>query len=211
MTRKRILLLGLVCALLISSAAAFTDLPETNWAYPYASYLVDVGVMDAPGDAFDADVPITRGAFIDNLWRALGGPMPYDMERATFEDVPMDAAYYTAVEWAAQAGASTGTGGARFEPDLYLTREMAFCFLYRAMRVEGLLEDSSDHGQLDAFHDVDDIDSWALDAMLSLYDMGIVSGTTDGYLMPLRDVTRAQTASLLFKLLESTDSGDTVG
>ena len=116
-----------------------------------------------------------------------------------------------ATEWAAQAGVTTGTGGARFEPDLYLTREMAFCFLYRAMGVEGLLVDSSDHGQLDAFHDGDDIDSWALDAMLSLYDMGIVSGTTDGYLMPLRDVTRAQTASLLFKLLESTDSGDTVG
>ena len=62
------------------------------------------------------------------------GPVQEEVELvAGFSDVPADAYYRDAVQWAVDRGITSGTGGTNFSPDRNCTRAEILTFLWRAM------------------------------------------------------------------------------
>ena len=73
-----------------------------------------VGVLPMAAAAIDA--PLRRSELVAGLWEAAGSPAP-TLAETPFADVDKNAAYYSAVLWAAETGLTDGTGGGKFSPD----------------------------------------------------------------------------------------------
>ncbi len=209
MFKKRFVALLLCGLFLTGSAAAATisDVPADNWCYPYANFLVEKEIMplDQYG-SFYPDVGTSRGDFVLYIWRAAGSPQVVGAPH-WFSDVSADDDWYTAVAWAYQVGITTGITDTVFEPYWVLTREQAFTFLHRCLAQFGVSGywDGTDY--LSGFHDQFDVSDWAVEPMNFLYQVGIVTGTDNGYLMPRVDVSNAHTATILYKTLALAEGG----
>ena len=77
-----------------------------------------------------ADGPCTRAAIVEYLWKLAGSP---ETAGTPFWDVPQDAPWAQAVNWAVAQSVTSGTGGGRFSPDLICSRSQAVTLLYRAL------------------------------------------------------------------------------
>ncbi|MBD5160966.1 MAG: hypothetical protein HDT14_02920 [Oscillibacter sp.] len=85
------------------------------------------GMID---DSFDRGAPCTRSQSVRYIWLALGSP---SAGASGFTDVPADAAYARAVDWAAEKEVTKGDGGADiFNPEKACSRGQIITFLYRA-------------------------------------------------------------------------------
>ena len=62
----------------------------------------------------------------------LAGHLPAARAAGRFTDVPGDAYYAEAVDWAVERGVTQGTGGGTFSPERTVTRAEAVTFLWRA-------------------------------------------------------------------------------
>ena len=202
-----LLLVLCLCAALCGTASAawLADLPETAWSYPYASALVDAGIMETDEDfCFLPDVATSRGAFVLALWRAFGSPEPAQLYER-FADVDRYSEYFDADEWANSSGITTGISDTQFGADYDLTREQAFTFLYRAMRyTDQAPAYGSGHEQLrqiSEFSDYGQISAWAADPIQLLMDIGIVTGSSSGELWPKMSLNNAATATILYKAM----------
>ncbi len=211
---KKFLAAMLTCALLsassisTASAAYLADLSADNWAYDYVNTIVDKGIMYTDDDGnFYPDVSTTRGYFVMALWNACENPYDEVMEETSFPDVPSSNAYHYAVEWAVNNGITSGISRTQFGPDMNLTREQAFTFLYRTMDYLGVAPDYSQEDiysrQIAEFTDYGDISSWAADPMQLLMDIGIVTGSDNDELWPKADVSNAATATIICRAIDS--------
>ena len=72
---------------------------------------------------------VTRAQVVTFLWRAAGCPVAYGVN--SFVDVPSDAYYADAVQWAVRNSITTGVGANLFSPDASCTRAQVVTFLYR--------------------------------------------------------------------------------
>jgi hypothetical protein len=72
--------------------------------------------------------------------------------------------------------------------------------LYNALNVIKELPQGKSGKLLSDFTDEDQIDSWANTAMNQMVESGIVSGS-NGKLVPLNTITRAEMAQVLYNLL----------
>jgi hypothetical protein len=106
----------------------------------------------------------------------------------TFPDVPEDAWYADAVEFAASHELFAGTDKG-FEPAAPMTRAMLAAVLYR-------LEDATAEGT-NPFADVPD-GTWYTDAVTWASAEGIVAGTDKGF-EPNANITREQIAAMLYR------------
>ena len=79
---------------------------------------------------FAPDAPCTRAMAVEFMWKAAGA-QAITMDTG-FTDVPMDASYSIAVDWAVIEGITSGTDENTFSPDLACTRGQIVTFLHRA-------------------------------------------------------------------------------
>ena len=174
--------------------SGFTDMVN-HWAKDYADYLLQAGISNGISDTeYGPSLLMKRADFILMLYRAAGTPPVSGSEN--FDDIPSDAYYWTALEWAKENGIAESTDDNTFDPQSPLTRQDAFTFTYRALGildkqyVDGTAED------LAAFPDADTVDESAVIPTATLIDLGIVDGM-NGTLNPLGTITRAQMAKIL--------------
>ncbi|SBW00370.1 Putative surface layer protein (modular protein) [uncultured Eubacteriales bacterium] len=146
-------------------------------------------------DLFDCEAGITRAEFSAILVRALG--LPAD-GASTFSDVPAGEWYAGAVATAAQYGIVAGKGGNRFEPDAAITRQEAMLMLQRAAALTKFTGASS---TLDSFADANSVGSWVRDAAKWSVGSGLIQGS-DGKLNPTANITRAESATIILRLLQ---------
>lgn len=78
----------------------------------------------ASGNTFAPEAPCTREMAVEFMWKHAGSPEAAD---ASFSDVSSPA-----VDWAVEAGVTTGTSATAFSPDDTCTRAQIVTFLYRA-------------------------------------------------------------------------------
>lgn len=64
------------------------------------------------------------------IWRAAG--FPAAEKTSSFTDVAATTLYAPAVDWAVEAGVTSGTSATTFSPDMTCTRAQIVTFLYRA-------------------------------------------------------------------------------
>ena len=117
----------------------------------------------------------------------------------TFRDVPADAYYASAVQWAVKANITTGTSAETFSPDAPCTRAQMVTFLWRAAGCP-----APKHSGM-AFADVDRA-AYYYDAVLWAVEQGITNGTAEMTFSPDTAVTRGQTAALLYRAAGSPET-----
>ncbi|MPM05124.1 hypothetical protein SDC9_51410 [bioreactor metagenome] len=186
---------------LIQSEVTFAD-AAGKW---YEATVNEMGsrkiIAGRSASVFDGEASITRAEFAVILVRALG--LTAD-GISTFSDVPADAWYTGAVATAAQYGVVSGKGDKQFDPNANITRQEAMLMLQRAA---ALTEFTGTSSELDSFADADSVGSWARDAAKWSVGSGLIQGT-NGKLNPTANITRAESATIILRLLQKAELVD---
>ena len=118
-----------------------------------------------------------------------------------FTDVPENAYYYDAVQWAVENGITAGFTETSFGPNRSCTRAQMVTFLWRAAGSPAPA--STDR----VFQDVP-ADAYYADAVLWAAEQGITGGTSAETFSPNATVTRAQTVTFLYRAAGSPAGAD---
>ncbi len=176
----------------------FEDVAEDAWYYEYILEGYRAGLVNGMSDTtFEPNGTTTRAMVVQILFN-LAGDEDFN-KSAGFTDVPSNAWYAQAVNWAADLGVVNGIGDNKFDPNAPVTREQVATMLYRfadAMELEPTAK-----GNLDAFTDKNKVSNYALDAITWGVDAGLIKGMTTTTLEPAGRCTRAQVTTMMVRFL----------
>lgn len=173
----------------------FADVKSGSWYEAAVLYARANGFFDGTSaTTFEPDGPMTRAMFVTVLGR-MAGVEAADYAGATdFIDVAEGTWYAPFVKWAARYGITTGTGNGKFSPDGRITREEMAVFFVRYFETFDAMP-KADTTVTTKPADLDEVSSWAQDAVGKLWALGLLNG--DGVNFAPKDkATRAQTAAL---------------
>lgn len=118
----------------------------------------------------------------------------------TFTDVPANAYYADAVNWAVLNGVTKGTSETTFSPDASCTRAQAVTFLGRAAGSPAPKSSAMPFTDVDA-------DAYYHDAVLWAVEQDITNGTSDTTFRPNATCTRTQIVTFLWRSQASPAAG----
>lgn len=207
---KRILSLLLVAALLLSLTPAFAagktpfeDVPAGVWYEDAAAYLNEQGYVNGVSKTrFDPDGSMTRAMVVTILSRMGGGVL--SAAPSGFADVPADAWFAGAVDWAAANQITNGVDAAHFNPNGVVTREMLSTLLWRYAALRYDDEYVGRYKARLAFTEADPVSDWAQEAMRLSVGSGVIKGrlTDEGTRWDAQKTcTRAEAAAMLCRFL----------
>ena len=127
-------------------------------------------------------------------------PAGSDEPAKKFVDVPEDAWYEEAVDWAVENNVTAGTDETHFSPNASCTRAQAMTMLWSAA---GAPEQTGGTGR---FADVAE-DAYYADAVQWAVENNITSGVNADHFAPAATVTRAQVIMFLYRLAGSPSEG----
>ncbi|MEK5034690.1 S-layer homology domain-containing protein [Paenibacillus sp. FSL R7-0302] len=184
----------------------FADV-EKHWAKnavnDMGSRLVINGVNES---TFNPNADITRAEFAAIIVRGLG--LKLGEGAAKFADVPANSWYAAAVGTASGAGLITGFEDGTFRPGDRITREQAMNILAKAMKLTGLAEQTGTvdtAGVLAGFTDASRTGAWAKDSLALAASAGLITGRSGNKLEAKANVTRAEVAVLIQRLLQKSE------
>ncbi|MNO31009.1 Serine/threonine-protein kinase PknD [compost metagenome] len=177
-----------------ASVQSFTDI-SNNWAITSINKLVKLDAIQGyPDRSFKPNQVITRAEFASMLARLLvidvthaGGAKFPDVQQHWAKDAIEALAYY---------GIVTGDGDGSFKPDEAITREDMVVMIVRLLNVEALPQS----GSVD-FIDLTSAGNYATESIEAAQRARIVTGYTDQTFKPKGLTTRAETATILIRLL----------
>lgn len=196
----------------VSSKRKFTD-TAGHWASGAIGDLADRLIVSGGGDGkFKPASPMTRAEFATILVKALGLKTSADAGTAagaaSFTDVPRQAWYYDAVATASSYGLIGGYGDGRFGPNDKTTREQAMVILAKAMKLAGMnaAPDAAEAaGLLGRFKDASQASAWAKEGIAATVRSGVIAGQTADKLAPKANMTRAELATAVRRMLQKAD------
>ncbi|PKM83302.1 MAG: hypothetical protein CVU89_00670 [Firmicutes bacterium HGW-Firmicutes-14] len=177
------------------SKAAYRDIAG-HWAEGDIAKLAEMNITDNTRQLFKPDDPISRGEVTAMLIKALELNQ-YLPNVPSFSDVPMMHQYYGYIEAAYKAGIINGYDG-KFNPDEGVTREELAVILVNGLNGSEAEGDAT----LDRFNDAGKISDWAQDAVISSVNMGLIMGDDKGNFNPRQNVTRAEAAAIIARIIE---------
>lgn len=204
MNKLRPLLALLLAVSLLSavvvSAHPFVDIPSGEWYEPAVQYVYEHGLMNGTSSTtFDPNMVMDRAMVVTVLYRM--AQEPETAHEILFEDVHANAYYYDAVCWAYQNNIVTGFSATEFAPHQNISRAQMVAMLYRCYG-NGYVATGSD---LSGYTDSNEIPSYSRDAFAWAIKNGIITGTSSTTLHPSAASTRAQCATVLYRLARIVD------
>lgn len=119
---------------------------------------------------------------------------------AEFDDIDGTESYAPAAAWAVENGIINGTGSS-FSPDGVMNRQTLAVIMHRAADILGLnLEE--DWSVIIDYNDLDEVSDWAVEGIAYCKMTGLMNGGSDGCFAPKREITRAESAAVIVRLLE---------
>lgn len=190
------LMLSLGCAVFAASVNDYVDVPQNAWYRGAVDYVLQRGYMvGATNNQFNPEGAVTR-AQIAQIFYAMNGK-PSAGKQPKFSDVSKDAWYAAAVNWAATFGVVSGYPDSSYHPMEFITRQQLATILYKYAQLKGYAAEGEGRGiGLGGYADVQDVGSWAWEAMAWCVHKGVISGSNIG-LEPNAHATRAQIAAIL--------------
>lgn len=180
----------------------FADV-ENHWAKDAVNDMGSRMVINGVNKTtFNPNADITRAEFAAIIIRGLGLKRE---GKTAFADVPANSWYAGAVETASEYGLITGFEDSTFQPNAPITREQAMNIIAKAMKLTGLADQP---GTMDAtivlaaFTDAGNIGVWAKDSLALAAKVGLISGRGGNKLEAKANITRAEVAVLIQRLLE---------
>ena len=190
------MILSLGCTVLAASVNDYVDIPQNAWYRGAVDYVLQRGYMvGATNNQFNPEGAVTR-AQIAQIFYAMNGK-PSAGKQPKFSDVSKDAWYAAAVNWAATFGVVSGYPDGSYHPMEFITRQQLATILYKYAQLKGYAAEGGGRGiGLGGYADVQDVGSWAWEAMAWCVHKGVISGSNIG-LEPNAHATRAQIAAIL--------------
>ena len=186
----------------LTKTAVFHDVAADAW-YAQAVYDANqLGYMDGVAEGiFAPERAMTRAEFAQVVYNMAtngeGGTTEPGVSYPTkYSDVPSDAWYAKAIEWASRYGIVNGTSETAFDPNGTVTREQVATMLYRYAG-NGAQADLS---ALDAFVDGGQVSDWAAAAMAWAVEEGYMHGKSNDDLQPQETASRAEIAALAVRV-----------
>ncbi|MCL2587799.1 MAG: S-layer homology domain-containing protein [Oscillospiraceae bacterium] len=181
----------------------YYDMP-THWASYAAGRLATlekiIGHRVDSRFFFHPDRGITRGDFL--IWLcSVAGIEPTANANVIYADpdIPswMRGFLHAATEEGVIQGAPASSAASTnyFLPNNPVTRIEAIRMISIALGPEGHDDDLTD-----LFHDIASIPGWARNNVKHLAELEIITGDTNGYLHPMRNLSRAEAAEMLYKM-----------
>ena len=190
----------------IWNPVTFKDV-EKHWAKDYVndvgSRLIDDGVGNGN---FAPNRAITRAEFASMIVKALGLKGTNSSEK--FGDVHKEDSYYDYIYTAYEYGILNGYSNGNFGSQDLITREQAMTMLAKAMKIAGMnvtVSDTDVSNQLKLFKDAESISLYARQAATICIENGIFTGDNKGRLTPQDNLTRAESATIIIKLLKKAE------
>lgn len=177
----------------------FTDV-DGHWALDAIRFVYDQGLMTGTKETqFSPNKTLNRAMLATILYRMEGSPAVTGENPYT--DVAAGTWYTDAVLWASEQGIVNGYGNGAFGPLNNITREQLAAMLLRYSDCKKY--DTAARNDLTSYADADDISAWALEALRWANAQGLVNGRTETTLVPQGDTTRAETATVLMRYLDT--------
>lgn len=155
------------------------------------------------GGMFEPDQAVTRAEFAAMLVRSLG--LGQEAVLAPFSDVPALSWYSNPVNTAYAYQLINGFEDGTFRPAGRITREEAMSMIAKAMELTGLsgeLPSGSVLTMLEQFADAAEVADWAQAAVADCLAAEIVGGRSGQQLAPKAEISRAEAAVMLQRLLK---------
>jgi hypothetical protein len=123
-------------------------------------------------------------------------------EGVTFSDVDKGAWYHDSVAVAVNKGIVSGISEMSFGAGMNITRQDMAVILYRIAAGRFTVKDTEKK-----FDDDSMISDYAKEAVYALRDAGIINGVSDSEFAPNKNATRAETAVMLYRFMNSFNGG----
>lgn len=172
--------------------SVFTDVTEEHWAYMAVSELAyEKIIAGREKGIFAPDESITRAEFV----KMISGAWGYETENPekVFSDVSESDWFYPYVSAAYKNKIITGNGEG-FAPEKSITRQDAFLILARALGLSAKDGDTE-------FTDDGEISDYAKGMVKAAVSSKIANGFSDGTVKPLKNITRAEAAQLIYNAI----------
>ena len=180
--------------------SAFTDIDNVEWAKESINALAEKGILNGKGDnKFAPNDGVTREEFVKII--AVAFDLKADKD-VNFADVSEDRWSKDFIKAAASNGIVNGDGE-NFNPTDIITRQDMAVIIYRVFEKLG----AEVKGEAISFNDSSDIADYAQEAVEALSGAGIINGMGDGTFAPRATVTRAQSAKVVYSLLNLLGGG----
>ena len=180
----------------------FTDVQDEGKYYYDAVYaLADADIITGVSETlYGVGQDMTRAQFATILYRVAGSPdTSYD---AGYADV-VDGQYYTdAINWAAEEEVVTGYTNGKYGVNDELSFEDMCLIIARYANggdsaLQAAVSDSEAASILSAYADGDSVAAYADNGMAWCVTEGLVTGNTDGTIVPQEDVSRERAATVV--------------
>lgn len=175
----------------------FNDIGALDWAKDAIEGLAARSVIEGVGDGeFNPEGQVTRAEFITMLMNATGLYNP--VAKASFTDVTDGTWNYLPIASAEQIGIVNGKQDGSFGVSDPISRQDMAVMIYRT--AQHLQASITGTLAFDPFADQDKISDYALEAVSSVQRAGIVNGIGNNKFAPGEFSTRAQAATIIYRL-----------
>ena len=180
----------------VDNPATFNDLGTVSWAQEAITYLAKRGIVSGRGNGVYApNDGVTREEMVKLIVTAFANANSEVV--CDFADVSADRWSYPYIATAFRLGLINGVDDSNFDPVGGIIRESLAVILYRTYKLAGKHVDAGNA----SFTDGGAISSYAKDAVYAMAELGVMEGMGDGIFSPKTVVTRAQAATVIYKLL----------
>jgi len=193
---------GVTNTIPVQVGAAIVDFKDTSahWAKEYIGRLAARGVVNGMGDNYyQPDTSLTRAQFLAMLAKTIYGLDVSQTAPAGFTDVPAAEWYYSYINWGYASGIVNGIDETTFAPNDNITREQMAIMLSNFTRYTELVLPETGTGA--SFTDSGKISPWATEAVGKIVSSGVMGGYPEGNYIPQGKATRAEAATVVYKLI----------
>ncbi len=177
----------------------FSDVPASHWANPYVTELAKKDIISGYDDnTFKPNNSVTREEFVKMIVGAAG---LYKADaQCEFTDVAQNAWFYPYIASAYAYELVSGVTDAEFGVGTKITRQDVAVI---ASRIIKKFKNDTVIPTETTLTDIDTVSDYAQDSVKLLNGMGIINGYDDGSFMPKNTLTRAEAATIIYKLINS--------
>lgn len=187
-----LLTLVMLLSMPLTALAETSDL-DGHWAKPIIESIAERGILKGyPDGSFRPNTPMTQAEFFALVNRSFGFE---EAAEAVPSAVPENAWYTTDYKIAKTQGYLELLAAGLMKPEKPVSRQMAGAILGMALKLE------PDETAVKAYGDAGSFASWARGFCGAVSKYGYMQGYKDGSFKPEANISRAEVAAILYKLL----------
>lgn len=178
---------------------SFKDIVGVDWAKGSIEALAARGIINGVGDnIFAPNSKVTRAQFIKMVMGAF--ELVDETATSSFSDVHVGEWYYTFVASAQKLGIIKGYEDGTFGVDKEISRQEMAAIAYRTAIFASIK--LSQKVEVAEFADKNEIQPYALEAIVAMQKAGIINGVGENRFAPNNNSTRAEAAKIVYGLFK---------